>query len=300
MRATGFPLIGLALSVLSGCLTNVPDPELGGVYACAVQEDCPETLSCLQQVCEAIELPQVNVFNPEDGKKYPFVEGGTVTEIISVSATNLVIRGLSESAEGVPGEGHIVIFIDEVEAGVIDSGNLSSGVQMEIEIPNTPGVHRIRAQARLNNGIDYDNETAAARRLVWVDNGRKHIALRKPWPGDEFTVEDLLIDAEVALLDPMDQIVIGPPNTGNFHVHVFYDESFPACVTDNACQARYNGIVPNDETDDTNQFGPVLLPASGAGEVELTAQVMDSEHFAYFDELGEPVYSSITILRTDD
>jgi hypothetical protein len=297
MRAT---LLSLSVLCLSACLTNVPDPALGGVYACEVQEDCPGTQSCVLQVCEAIELPQVNIFNPEEERKYPYVEGGTVTEILSVSATNLVVRGLSESAEGVPGEGHIVVFVDEVEAGKIDAGNLSAGVQMEITIPNTPGVHRIRAQARLNNGIDYDNEEASARRLVWVDNGRKHVALRKPWPGEEFTVEELLIDAEVALLDPMGQLVIGPPNSGNHHVHVFYDEIFPACVDDNACQARYNGIVPNDETVDTNQFGPVLLPASGAGDVELTALVMDSEHIRYLDEMGQPVYSSITILRTDD
>jgi hypothetical protein len=292
-RLSGLALLALCLS---GCLTNTPDPALGGVYACAVQEDCPGTQSCLQQVCEAIELPMVNIFSPEDGKPYTFVDGATLTETLSVSATNLAVRGLAESSDAVPGEGHVVVYVDEVLVATIDSGNLSSGVQMEIEIPNTPGVHRIRAQARLNDGTDYDNPDATARNLVWVDDGNKHVALRKPWPGDKFPLEQQLIDAEVAIFDPAGEIMIGPPQSNLNHVHVFYDEPFPSCMADPPCLARYNGIVP----DDTNDFGPVLLPEAAAGPAILTALIMESDHTMYEIAENVGIFSDIEILRTND
>jgi hypothetical protein len=286
----------VCLAGLSGCLTNVPDPELGGVYACVAQEDCPGTQSCLQQTCEAIELPNVQILSPEDGQ--PFTFGEPHNLILSISATNLVLRPLAESNEAVPGEGHLVVFVDEQPPLTVDTGDLSGGVQMEISVEDIPGVHRLRVQARLNDGTNYDNETADARNLIWVDDGREHVALRKPWPGDTFTLDSQLIDAEVAVMDDSG-ITIGPPNTGVQHVHVFYDEtlqSFPACIADSLCFQAYEGIVPSN--DDT--FGPVLLPAAGAGPVSLVAVIMDFEHFIYLENGTDPIYSSIDILRSND
>jgi hypothetical protein len=284
----------LSVLCVSGCLTNVPDPELGGVYACVTQEDCPATLSCLQQTCEAIVLPEVRILSPEDGQ--PFTFGEPHNLVLSISATDLVLRPLAESNEAVPGEGHLVVFIDEVQTATIDSGDLSGGVQMEIAVDDIPGVHRIRVQARLNDGTNYDNEGADARNLIWVDDGHEHVAIRKPWPGDTFTLDSQTIDAEVAVMDNSG-ISIGPPNTGVQHVHIFYDETFPACYENSLCFAAYEGIVPSDE----NSFGPVLLPAAGAGMVTLTAVVMDFEHFVYLDETtGGPIFSSINILRSND
>lgn len=292
-RLSGLTLLALAVS---GCLTNTPDPALGGVYACVTQEDCPGTQSCLQQVCEAIELPMVNIFSPEEEEAYAFVEGATLTEILSVSATNLAVRGLSESSDAVPGEGHVVVYVDEVLVATLDSGNLSSGVQADIEIPNTPGVHRVRVQARLNDGTDYDNPEASARRIIWVDDGNQHVALRKPWPGDKFPLAQQLIDAEVAVFDPSGLITIGPPNSDLFHVHVFYDEPFPSCMSDPPCLARYNGIVP----DNTNDFGPVSLPDSASGPATLTALIMESDHTMFEVSENVGIFSQIEILRTDD
>jgi hypothetical protein len=286
----------LSVVCLSGCLTNVPDPELGGVYACVTQEDCPATLSCLQQTCEAIELPNVQILSPEDNSAFPFGEAHAL--VLSISATNLVLRPLAETNDAVPGEGHLVVFVDEVEVAKVDSGDLTGGVQMEIAVEDTPGVHRLRVQARLNDGTKYDNAEAEARNLIWVDDGREHVALRKPWPGDTFTVDSQLIDAEVAVMDDS-TITIGPPNTGVQHVHVFYNEtleSFPDCIADNLCFQAYEGIVPsNDST-----FGPVLLPAAGAGSVSMVAVVMDFEHFIFLENGTDPIFSAIDILRSND
>lgn len=281
-------LVSLAIA---GCLTNTPDPTLGGIYACVEDIDCPETLSCLQQVCEAIELPKLNIVNPEDEEEYPF--GSAHTDILTVSGTNLTLRGLAASSAAVPGEGHVIVFVDEEQVAVIDSGDLSAGVQVSIEIPDTPGAHRIRVQARLNDGTDYDNETASDRTLVWVDDGREHVALLKPWPGDVFGLDSQLIEAEVATLGG---ISIGAPNTGTQHVHIYYDALFPACLTDPACDAGYNGVVPSND----DSFGPVLLPASAAGMVTLTAVVAEFDHTTYVDDMGDRVFSQIQILRSDD
>jgi hypothetical protein len=297
MRKT-YLTISLAVcgfGAVSACLTNVPDPALGGVYACEVEEDCPGSLSCLQKVCEALELPHIEVLNPEEGKPYDFALGMDHVEFLTISATNFVLRPLSESNEAVPGEGHLVVFVDEEEVAMIDSGDLTGGVQMEITIPNVPGVHRIRVQARLNDGTNYDNEFATSRRIIWVNDGRKHIALSLPWPGDTYPLDEQLINAEVALFDPTNMVTIGPPMTGVQHVHVFYDEQFPECIDNPMCFVSYEGIVPSDD----NDFGPVLLPSAGAGPVTLTAIIMLSDHTIYRDENSMPVFSSIEIQRTN-
>ena len=285
------PLLVSLTIPLAACLTNDPDPTLGGVYACVDDSECPESLSCLQKVCEAVELPEIQIANPEENRAYPF--GSQHTEILNVSGGNLTLRGLAASSEAVPGEGHLVVFVDEMQVAVIDSGDITAGVQMMIEIPDTPGVHRIRVQARLNDGTDYDNASGQARRLVWVDNGRQHVALRKPWPGDVFGLESQTIEAEVAVFGG---ITIGPPMTGSEHVHVYYDAPFPMCLSQPLCEADRNGVVPSND----DQFGPVLLPASGAGPVSLTALVAHFDHITYEDDLGEPVFSSIMILRSDN
>lgn len=283
-----------AFACMSACLTNVPDPELGGVYACEIDDDCPGTQSCLQKTCETVALPDLHINNPEVEEVYAFGGGGTPhSEILSVSATNLVLRSRSASNEAVPGEGHLVVFVDEVQVGTIEMGDLSGGVQMEIAIPDVPGVHRIRVQARLNDGTDYDNDQAAARTLVWVDDGRQHIAISEPWLNETFTLESQLINAEVVGLNGIE---IGPPMSELFHVHIFYDQPFPACLEDPLCVAGYNGVVPNDMDD----FGPVLLPESGAGTKTLTAVVMNPDHTLYTDDMDEPVFSSIEIIRTNN
>lgn len=303
----------LSLVGLSGCLTNTPDPGLGGVYVCAAQEDCPAGLSCLQQVCEAIELPHIEILNPEDGFAYDFALAADHPEFLSISAINFTLRPLAESNDKVPGEGHLVVFVDGEEVTKVDSGDLSGGVQVPITIPNVPGVHRIHVQARLNDGTNYDNDDAVARTMIWVDDGRKHVAIRLPWPGDTFPLDEQLINAEVAVFDPSptNKITIGPPNTGVQHVHMFYDESFPECIETPMCFVSYEGIVPSDEDD----FGPVLLPSAGAGPVSLTAVVMVFDHtlYEYPDPLfvpdpGDPdapapnipIFSSIEIQRTND
>ena len=298
-RPRNFPIrppVALALVVagsLAGCLTNVPDPAQGGIYACESDEDCPGGQSCLQQVCEATELPTLKIINPEDEKPIPYVGDGVPhVEILTVNATNMVLRPLAQSNEAVPGEGHLVVFIDEEEIAIIDSGDLTGGVQLEISIPDVPGVHRIRVQARLNDGTNYDNEGAQARNLLWIDDGQIHVALRDPWPGETFTLEAQGIDARVAVLG---DIGIGPPMTGLEHVHVYYDEVFPGCLDMPLCQAGYAGVVPSDD----DEFGPVFLPDSAAGTFKLTALIAESNHTTFLDENEMPVFSEIEILRSD-
>ena len=289
------PLFGPLLTpllALTGCLTNEPDPGLGHVYACTVDDDCPGVQTCLQSVCENIEHPLISVSNPEDEQTYAYVDGLTPhAEIINIVGANFVLRSLAESNEAVPGEGHLVVFLDEVEVGKIEVGDVTGGVPIAVEIPDVPGVHRIRVQARLNDGTNYDTEGSTAKTIVWVDDGRKHVALRYPWPGESFPLESVTLSAEIATLG----LDIGPPKSGKQHVHVYYDEDFPGCIDIPLCQVGYNGVVPSDDDD----FGPVVLPSAGAGMVTLTALIADSDHSTYLDELDEPVFSESRFLRTN-
>lgn len=289
-------LLGLALGLCvgaAGCLTNEPDPNQGGIYACVDDEDCPGEQSCLQGTCETIPLPAIQILNPEDEKPFTMGDGtGSHPEILSVSGTDLILRPLAESSEAVPGEGHLVVFVDEVEVATIDSGDISAGVQTEIQIPDTAGVHRIRVVARLNDGTNYDNDTADARNLVWVDDGRQHVALRTPWPGQVFSLESQLVDAEVATFGG---IQIGTPSeTTRQHVHVYYGDEFPECLDEPVCEAGYTGVVPSNE----DMFGPFIMPDSAATMVTLTAVVADFDHTTYADPMGDPVFSQIEVRRS--
>ena len=62
------------------------------------------------------------------------------------------------------------------------------------------------------------------------------------------------------------------------------------------CYNDYKGVVPSD----MDEFGPVYLPTAAAGDVTLTAAVMQFDHTIYLDDLGQTIYSPpISILRTD-
>lgn len=285
----------LALLSLGACTT---EPE---VHTCEVQEDCPASTFCLQQVCETTPLPSVHINNPEDEIPYPWKNDGTAhTVMLDIVASNLTLRPLAESSERVVGEGHLVVFVDEVEVATIESGDVQGGVQMEITVEDTPGAHRLRVQARLNDGSDYDNEDGSARNIMWVDDGLQHVALREPWPGDEFSLEAQTFNAEIAVLG--DEIAIGPPTSGLQHVNVYVDadEPFEDCIVEPTCFFDYEGIVPADD----DPFGPVYMPESAAGPATLTVVVMNSDHtlYTYMDEMGmeRSVYSSIQIERTDE
>jgi hypothetical protein len=293
LRFAAWTIASLALLSLEACANE----EV--VHTCVVQEDCPASLSCLQQVCESITLPHVQVRNPEDGLIYPWNNDGMGhTQIVDIRASDLVLRPLAESSERVLGEGHLVVFVDEVEVATIDSGDLSEGVQVEITIDDTPGVHRLRVQARLNDGTDYDNREGSVRNLMWVDDGRPHVALRLPWPGDAFSHDEQIIDGDVAAIG--DGISIGS-NSGQQHTFIFYDsEPFDECLMNRVCFLSYVGVVPNDE----DPYGPIWLEESAANTGTLTVQVMNFDHtpYMYTDEMGmqQRVHSSIEIVRTDD
>jgi hypothetical protein len=285
----------LALLSLAAC-----GPEESVIHTCVVQADCPASLSCLQQVCESVTLPNVQILSPEDGLTLPWMDDGAEhIATLSITATDLILRPLAESNEKVIGEGHLVVFVDEVEVATIDEGDLSGGVALEIAIADTPGVHRLRVQARLNDGSVYDNLEGSDRKLMWVDDGLEHVALRTPWPGDAFPLESLLINAEVAVMGDS-AITIGPPASGNKHVHVFYDEGepFTDCITNQICFLSYEGLVPSD----SDEFGPVAFPPAAAGMARLTAIVMNADHtaYTYTDGMGteQYVYSSFTIERS--
>jgi hypothetical protein len=287
--------VGLLALLSLGACTNEPP-----IHTCEVQEDCPASLSCLQGLCEAMTLPNVELLNPEDGKVYPWMDDGTAhTEILVISASDLILRPKDESSDRILGEGYLVVFVDEVEVATIDTGDLSGGVQVEITFEDTPGVHRLRVQARLNDGTDYDNQGGSVRTLIWVDDGLQHVALRRPWPGDAFSLETQLVDVEVAVMG--NAITIGPPSSGAQHANIYYDsEPFDMCIMDPLCFYDFNGLVPSND----DAFGPLYLPESEEGPVSLTAMVMNFDHLAYTytDEMGMEryVYSSIEILRTDD
>ena len=64
--------------------------------------------------------PLLTIANPEEEKPYPV--GSDPMETLNVRGMNFVLRPLAESNERVPGEGHVVVFVDGNEVAKIDSG----------------------------------------------------------------------------------------------------------------------------------------------------------------------------------
>ncbi|MCX4244833.1 hypothetical protein [Paraliomyxa miuraensis] len=312
--------VGLLL-LCGGCYTAELDPELTGLFACDEDDDeastpCPSGQTCVNHRCEnADALPSLTVLAPEDEES--LVENvsdvlmgmpqGPAIDVILSFQGSLELSSPGEDHEF--GEGHVVVYVDGDERLVIDSGDIGATMAVEVQVPPVAGAHRFVLQAVRNDGLPYDNPEATATRLFWLESPvtrRPFVAVKSPWPGTTFGPEDQTIEVELATLN-FD--LVDPSNTkveGQGHAHIHYDEGFPMCLQNPACDGGYIGIIGQSRTTE------VTLPPSGAQAAELTAVLRHIDHSAYglpFDcdptvpgplDLCMPVFETIEILRVED
>ncbi len=282
---------------LGACIAQPVDPQASGVFRCELDEDCPSAQSCLQGVCVLGELPSLAILSPEEDAVSPFdpADGEVRTMLLTIGGMNLDLVDPSSDPEAAIGAGQVQILLDGVQVALVDAGELSGTVALEVELTNRPGVHRLEARAQRSDGSLYDNEKASARRVFWLDDGRPHVAFKRPWPGTRIPLDSATIEVEVSSIG----ITMAPPSTqvieGIGHTHIHYDELFPACTMDNLCDQGYQGIVP---IVDDEPSADVLLPTSAAGTATLTALLREANHTLYLDE-GAPVYDEIDVFRSD-
>lgn len=308
MRLYALPIAAL---LVSGCYDAELDPSRGGVFACESAADCPEGTLCDNAVCESAEdLPTLEVRSPEDQQTFDFDRFNADGRINVRIAGDMELVSADAMEPHVSGQGHVVVFVDGEKEAVIDEGNLSAGVALDALIERTPGLHRIVAQARRNDGLDYEFEGAQATGLFWLDDGKPHVALVSPWPGETFPPGATDVEFAVATLN-FDVIAAGANETvpGRGHVHVHYDDEFPACVQDDFCDTSHFLVLDRLEGDLAR--GQAILQEDDPGEVQLTAILRNIDHSPYLDPFptqdmpppqditGSIVYDSITITRAE-
>lgn len=310
----GFALVALGLPA---CYSAELDPTLGGVFACSqAADDCPSGLTCVNGACEKEDqLPVVVVTNPEDEELFvtnaPDVPMGPMAPPFELEVRiqgELELVAANSGAEHVFGQGHVVVYIDEVEQAVIDSGDISTPTAVTVEVDNQAGPHRITALAMRNDGEPYDNADATGGRLIWVESEliegvRPFVAIKSPWPGSTVPLETTSVDVEIATLN----FTMVAPGQGEVeeqgHAHIYYDKAFPDCLADDDCDKDYIAVAGDPPTVTAS------LPESSAQSIDLTAVLRQVGHDQYRFPFGcdpiidgglcQPVFDTIEINRAD-
>jgi len=315
------PLTGLALVSLfsAGCFSTDLDPNLGGVFVCESSDadSCPSTLICVNQRCETAQaVPTLSVLGPEDNEilettalDVPVGPPADPFELTIRIQGTLDLVSANSGSDHEFGEGHVAVFVDGEEQLIVDNGSISAAASIDIEVENTPGAHRIALQARRNDGTAYDNPEARATRLFWLESEltsgqRPFVAIKTPWPGDDFPLEQTTIDIEVATLNFDLEGTGSGEKEGSGHAHIYYDVELPECVRDTSCDGSYLGVASDSPTT------TILAPASQALNTTITAVLRHVGHAPYgipfeCDPRVDmppcvPVFDEIEISRVDN
>lgn len=296
----------IALVLCTGCLVDQLDPPPSGVFACIDDVDCPDGQSCLFELCQEGTVPTLEIRAPEPrqviGSFTPGEDNPATIEFTAfVGGRDLEL--VSESTPARVGEGIIEVFVDDETApqATLTAGSLTSGVPVELTIPNTPGAHRVRARALLTDGRPYPNDGAIVTGLSWIDDGNAHVAIESPAPLTAFGVDDVATQITITALNFEFRQALNMQAPGNVgHAHVHYDELFPSCIDVPACDNGYLGVVaPSQGGSFTDATIEIVLPASGEGLFNLTAILRHTNHNVFRGDDGTlpPVFEEVQIER---
>ncbi len=287
---TSLAFVPALLSVaLSGCYVADLDAGLEGVYTCQILDatepnvDCPDGLLCDGSRCMS-EIPTVEVRSPE--AREAFTDPGLVVIRVVGSGIDL---GTDASD---PGVGFIRVTLDDQEID-ITSGPISDGIVVaDLTIPTTPGGHRISARALRADGTPFGNPEAVDTRLFWINDGQPHVAITKPWPGSDIDIGTPLVDFEAAVLNFDISVSDTDPVTGQGHVHLYYDEVFPACAQDPVCDSGYIAVVAASPGEGTLRIADTsaTVPESAETTATITAVLRQNDHtpFCIVDDPDDP------------
>jgi len=292
-------LTTLLLASVSACYGADVDAELNATYACIVDSDCAVGHTCLSSLCTdgtAGLGPAPFVQGPE--LLTPFEAGVETMLPIVIGGEGLTL--VEPGGSNAPGEGHLEIRIDGELFATLTEGDLDGRVETEpFTIPSAPGFHRIEALALQNDGAPFPNDLSRANSGFWVNDGREHIAILRPAPGQEVHVDESReLEVEIATLNF--RLVNPQANTdrltepGQGHFHVFFDTGIPDCLP--GCNSSYEstGIPrPGDPDAQLVVEGGIGADTPGVYPLEVVAQ--NSAHDPYFREDGELLFDVIEI-----
>ena len=280
-------LVAAALATVTACYTAQVDSELEATYACEVDSDCVAGRICLLSVCtdgSTLLGPAPQVLGPEvlqvfpagSSMMFPIVVGGEGLELGDPGGAN------------VDGQGHIEVRVDGQSVEILTAGSLDGRVQTQpISLPAEPGLHRVEAIARQNDGSAYPNAEATAIGAFWVDDGREHLGFLRPAPnaeivigkGDELEIE--VVALNFVLVNPgfVPTEELSLPGQG--HIHTFFNRNIPDCLPD--CNFNYESTAFPSEGESTRlvvEGGVLGAAVEGTFPLEVVAQ--DSTHAPYY------------------
>lgn len=293
------------VALVGGCFNTDLDPTKTGVFACDDEAEiaCPDGQACVNGRCEADDtVPTVQINNPEDEEDVQLegIEIGVRRTItIRMSGT---LDLVPEGGDDVFGEGHLEVTVDDEAPVVVDSGALSGGVRVDVELDNTIGPHRIAVAAIRNDGTPYDHQGAAATRLFWISDGVVPlVGIKRPWPNTEFPLDATPLEVEAAVLRFTLQTAVQDggtqPRTG--HVHIYYDKDIEECILDTlGCDKDYLTTVVELGTP-----GQLTLPDASAASFPISVVLRNIDHTLYDgdgdpdDMIVTPVIDEILVVR---
>ncbi len=326
MKSLGTIVLSLQALALGACYNTTLDPDLTGVFACTVDDEtsCPTGQTCINERCEDIDaVPTLTIINPEEGDKEltdaldyeePGPDATPVMVNLSFQGSNLDLVTPSTAADPEFGLGYVAIYVDGAEAATLEAGNIAERNTVMLELSPEPGAHRIAIRAHRNDGVAYDNAEAFATRLIWFENRitegeRPFVAIRSPWPGTTFDLEDQQIEVQVMTLNfTLEASDASRHEEKRGHAHIYYEDTFPSCSEDEICDDGYIGVAAAAAGAEKFSRGDILLPASGADGTSLTAVLRNIDHRIYEHpyecELTAPdtcnlIFDEIEILRTE-
>ncbi len=328
MKSLGIIASSLSLGavLLSGCYSAQVDPDLSGVFACDPADEtaaCPAGQICVNERCVDMEgVPSLTILNPEEGDReltevadytIPGPEATPVSVNLTFQGSNLDLITRSAANEHEFGQGYVAIYVDGSEVATLEDGNVAERNSVMLEISPEPGPHRIAIQAMRNDGVDYDNPEAFATRLIWLENVdtvgmRPFVAIRSPWPGTSFNLEDQEVEIQVMTLNfTLEASDSSQQAEARGHAHIYYDETFPGCALDEICDDGYIGVAAAAINNEQFSRGEILLPASNEDGTTLTAVLRNINHLIYqfpygceadMPETCQLAFDGIEILRT--
>jgi hypothetical protein len=302
-----------SLAVLTGCGSPAPSNDTDAsstgtsttgdpVVPCSDDMPCPGEMVCLVEQC-ADAAPEVEIVTPEAEAKLQWSADAAVPVTVTVRATGLTLVDPTTDPNSKRGQGQIAVLLDGVEVALVSSGDAEAGVPVEVSAAAVAGAHRLRIEARLSDGTEYDNPGASARSLFWLDDGEPHVAFVTPVPGDTYSIRAQKVDVEVAAINFDFVPASAEAQAGDVgFAHVIEDVEFPDCAADPMCLAGYIVAVVPTTGPASSASGTMNISNSGVGKGYFVVHLVKSNHDLYCANGSDPcvpVWDRITVGRYD-
>lgn len=294
------------LTVLTfGCYGGELDPSLNEIYVCEIDEECSVGSRCLENVCTISaedQDPTLQLLSPAPLEVFSTEQGGALP--ITVAGARLQ---LTSQPDGDSNAGYIEILVDGALADTVTAGELDMGVEVPtVSMPTAPGLHHITIVARKVDGTLFEGSRARVSTGFWVDDGREHIGILSPPPGEKLPLgngENLAVEvvslnftmANPGFVSPTE---VGEPGLG--YVHLYLDATLPGCLP--ACNFEHQSALIPAGLSRVNQLSmeqAVLLPSEiGTVQVQVVAQTLANTPYQRDTMQGDFVFHSVPVQST--